>query len=229
MEAAAAFAAGLLGGVHCAGMCGGMSAALSAASRGPALARIAAFNAGRIGSYAAAGMLAGSVGGIAAVAVPLHAAQAALLLLSAVFMVLLGLYVAGWSAWLMRVERAGGSLWRRLSPLLARLFPLDTHAKALAAGALWGWIPCGLVYSMLVLALASGGAGRGALVMAAFGLGTLPALLAAGMAAQRVLEWRRHAGVRRAAGLAIIAAALLTLHRAPGAGELLQLAWLCVT
>ncbi|HYC35552.1 MAG TPA: sulfite exporter TauE/SafE family protein [Usitatibacter sp.] len=229
MEAVlAALAAGFLGGVHCIGMCGGVSASLSAASRGPALRRLLAFNAGRIGSYGVAGALAGSLGSLAAIAMPLHAAQAGLAFVAAAFMVLLGLYVAGWSTWLARLEAAGGGLWRRASSLRARVVPIDSQLKALGAGALWGWVPCGMVYSMLLLALASGSGANGALVMAAFGAGTLPYLLAAGVAAQRLLEWRRHVFVRHMAGLAIIVFGAATLHRAPAANELLRYAWLCV-
>ena len=93
--------------------------------------------------------------------------------------------------------------------------PIDSTAKAAAAGALWGWIPCGLVYSMLALALASGDAVSGALVMAAFGLGTLPNLLAAGLAAQKLLAFRRIPWVRRGAGLAIIALGILGFAHIP--------------
>ena len=98
----------------------------------------------------------------------------------------------------------------------------------MAAGALWGWVPCGLVYSMLALALASGTPQGGALVLAAFGLGTLPSMLAAGFAAQRVLALRGNAWVRRAAGVAIMALAIVGLARVPQVSELLAAGWQCV-
>ena len=220
--AAAAFAAGLLGGVHCAGMCGGIAASLSAASRGPALPRQLAFNAGRIASYSAAGAVAGGAGGVLLASGAVLSAQAAMLVAANVLMILLGLYVAGWGRMLLRVEAMGAPVWRRIEPLRRRCFPIDSGPKAFAAGAVWGWVPCGLVYSMLALALASGGALEGALVMAAFGAGTLPNLLAAGFAAQRVLALRRNPWIRRGAGTLIVALAVIGLLRAPGLPDTLR-------
>jgi sulfite exporter TauE/SafE len=226
--AAAAFLAGLLGGVHCAGMCGGIAGALAAAARGPALARQLAFNAGRIAAYCAAGAAVGATGGALLGAGPVIAAQTAMFVVANALMVLLGLYVAGWGRTVLRLEAAGSGLWWSLAPLRRRLFPVDSTLKALAAGAVWGWVPCGLVYSMLALALAAGGPGEGALVMAAFGLGTLPNLLAAGLAAQRVLALRRRPWIRRTAGLAIIALAVIGLARVPGLGDAVRAGWHCI-
>jgi sulfite exporter TauE/SafE len=227
--ALAAFFAGLLGGVHCAGMCGGIAAALAAASRGPAIARQAAFNAGRIASYGVAGAAAGLTGGALLAVGPLVAAQTAMFVVANALMLMLGLYIAGWSRMVVRMESAGGVLWRRLEPLRRSVMPIDSTAKALAAGALWGWVPCGLVYGMLTLALAAGGALEGALVMLAFGLGTLPNLLAAGFAAQRMLELRSRTWVRQLAGTVIVALAIVGLARVPGIAETLRAGWLCLT
>lgn len=226
--AAAAFAAGLLGGVHCAGMCGGVVAGLAAGARGPLLPRQLAFNAGRIGSYAVAGTLAGALGSLAQLAGPVLFMQTLLFAIANVLMVFLGLYVAGWGTAVLRLERAGSFAWRRIEPLARRFFPIDTPARALGAGALWGWVPCGLVYSMLALAVASGSAASGALVMAAFGLGTLPTLLAAGMAAQRILSARRRPAVRYAAALAIIGMGAVGLARVPGLREAVIAGWACI-
>jgi uncharacterized protein len=226
--AAAAFAAGLLGGVHCVGMCGGIVGSLSAAARGPALPRQLAFNAGRVGSYAIAGAIAGSLGALARLSEPAFAMQIALFAVANVLMLLLGLYIAGWGGVLLRLEAAGGALWRRLQPLTRRVVPIDSAAKAAAAGMLWGWIPCGLVYSMLTLALASGDALSGAGVMVAFGLGTLPNLLAAGFATQKLLALRRLPWVRRAAGLAIMALAVVGFARIPGLPDALAAGWHCL-
>lgn len=226
--AAAALVAGFLGGVHCIGMCGGIAGALSAAARGPALRRQAAFNVGRIVSYTAAGALAGGLGSLVQSLGPVNAAQTALFIVANVFMVLLGLYVAGWGRSLLRLESAGGALWRRIEPLRRHFLPIDSDARALGAGAVWGWIPCGLVYSMLALALASGSAAAGAGVLAAFGLGTLPAMVGAGVAAQRLFEVRRNPWVRRGAGMAIIALAVVGFMRVPMLQELAQAGWVCL-
>ncbi len=227
--AAAAFATGLLGGVHCAGMCGGVVAGLAASARGALLARQLAFNAGRIGSYAAAGALAGGLGALAQLAGPVLFVQTLLFAAANVLLVLLGLYVAGQGRFVLRLERAGASIWRRIEPLARRAFPVDTPRKALAAGALWGWVPCGLVYSMLALAMASGGAASGAAVMAAFGLGTLPVLLTAGLAAQRVLAWRHVPAVRYGAAATIVALGLAGLARVPGVREAALAGWACIS
>ncbi len=226
--ASAAFAAGLLGGVHCIGMCGGIVGTLALEARGPLLARQLAFNGGRIASYAAAGLVAGFVGGLVHAAGAWLGAQMTLFLVANVVMILLGLYVAGWGRMMLRLEAAGRPVWRRIEPVARRMLPIDSSAKALGAGAAWGWIPCGLVYSMLVLAAASGGAWQGAAVMLAFGLGTLPNLLAAGLAAQRLLALRRAPWVRRSAGLAIVVLGVLGLARMPMMREAIIAGWHCI-
>ena len=223
--ASAALAAGLLGGVHCAGMCGGIVGSLSIAAQGPALARQLAFNSGRIASYATAGMLVGALGGLGALAGPALVVQALLLLLANVMMALLGLYIAGWGRTVLRLERLGGVVWRRVEPIARRLFPIDSFVKAFAAGLAWGWVPCGLVYTMLLLALSSGSAAGGALVMAAFGLGTLPTLLAAGFATQRLMALRRIPFVRQAAGSILVVVALAGLARLPALQDAARAGW----
>ena len=226
--AAAALAAGLLGGVHCAGMCGGIVASLSVGARGPILARQLAFNGGRIAAYCLAGAAAGLAGDALQWSGTVAFAQTALFVLANVLMVFLGLYVAGWGRAVLRLESAGRVLWRRVEPLARRLFPIDSTAKALAAGAAWGWVPCGLVYSMLALALASGSVAGGAAVMAAFGVGTLPTLLAAGIAAQRVQALRRAPWIRRAAGTLIVALGIAGFARAPALGDAILAGWRCI-
>ena len=226
--ALAALAAGLLGGVHCAGMCGGIAASLSAASRGNPLSRQAAFNAGRIASYTLMGTAAGLLGQAAILAGPLLGLQTALFVAANVLMIALGLYVAGWGGSVARMEFAGRAVWRRIEPLRRHFFPIDSTARALGAGAVWGWVPCGLVYGMLALALATGSAADGALVMAAFGLGTLPAMLGAGLAASKLLSIRSNPYVRRTAGVLIIGLAAFGLARVPMLHDLVQRGWLCI-
>ena len=226
--ATAAFAAGLLGGVHCVGMCGGIVGTLALESRGPALPRQLAYNLGRIGAYAVAGSIAGLAGSLAHAGGAWLAAQSAMFLVANAVMILLGLYVAGWGRLVLRVEAAGRPLWRRIEPYARRTLPIDSTAKALGAGIAWGWLPCGLVYSMLVLAAASGSAAEGALVMAAFGLGTAPNLLAAGLAAQRLVAIRRAPWVRRGAGLAIAMLGVVGLARLPGLRDAVLAGWHCI-
>jgi uncharacterized protein len=214
--------------VHCAGMCGGIAASLCASARGPTLARQIAFNGGRIAAYAVAGAVFGGVGATLRWSAALQSVQVALFVAANVLMIFLGLYVAGWGRAVLHLESAGGPLWRSIAPLRARLFPVDSSVKAVIAGMVWGFVPCGLVYSMLALALASGGSVPGAAVMLAFGLGTLPNLLAAGLAAQRLLAIRRYPWLRRSAGMGIVVLAAFGLAGVPQVRELALSGWMCL-
>lgn len=207
----AAFLIGLTGGVHCLGMCGGIVGVLTL-SLPPApghplrvrLPYLLAYNLGRISSYVAAGMLAGGIGAWAAHWLSVRHAQFGLQLLAGLFMILLGLYLAGWRQGLSRLERTGGVIWRRIEPLGRRFFPIHTPVQALGIGLVWGWLPCGLVYSVLVWAIGAGGSIQGGLLLLSFGLGTLPVLLAMGAAAATLAGWVRHPAVRLAAGALVI-------------------------
>jgi hypothetical protein len=196
-------AAGLAAGVHCVAMCGGIVAAFDAArpdaSRTIRLREVGAwqrrlaFNAGRISTYAAAGAVAGTLGAAAFAAGALPA-QATLQLAANALLVLVGLYLAGAGRLFAPLEALGMPLWRRLQPLAARLLPARTLPRAYLAGLAWGGLPCGMVYAALAAATFAGGAARGALGMAAFGLGTLPFLFAAGWFAAHLRRWRVAAG-----------------------------------
>ncbi|MGW8389587.1 sulfite exporter TauE/SafE family protein [Pseudoduganella sp. HUAS MS19] len=190
-----------------------------AGANAAALGYVLAYNTGRIGSYmlagAAAGGIAGSIAGLASMA----SAQAVAYWMANLMLVAIGLYLM--DAWrgLARLEAAGGMLWRRVQPLVKLLLPMDTPLKALALGGLWGWVPCGMVYSMLLAAMLSGSALDGALVMGAFGLGTLPMLLAMGMAGARLRQYLQKRAVRIACGLLVLAFGVLGLARAAGGGR----------
>lgn len=207
-----AFLVGLLGGVHCVGMCGGIVGALTLGLPADLQGRtramlpyLIAYNGGRIVSYTAAGALMGGVGWLAANAFAVHQAQQVLQALAGLFMIALGLYLAGWWYGLTRVEEAGTVLWRRLEPLGRRLLPVRRPPQAFILGLVWGWLPCGLVYSVLIWAIAAGTPTDGALLLLAFGLGTLPNLLAMGVFAAALSGWVRRGWVRATAGLLVIA------------------------
>lgn len=185
--------------------------------------RLLAYNAGRIGSYMLAGAVAGGLAGGAASLAKAAVWQTIGFWLANLMLVALGLHLT--NAWrgLVHLEAAGGALWRRLLPLLRSLLPMDTPAKALALGGLWGWVPCAMVYSLLLTAALSGSAARGAAVMLAFGLGTLPMLAALGMLGTQVRRQLQRPAVRTACGLLVLAFGLLGLLRASGAaGPLLH-------
>ncbi len=212
-----ALVVGLLGGVHCLGMCGGIVGALTLGQGGASAGDLhfwqlqLGYNLGRLTSYMAAGALAGGLGLLLAGSVPLAGAQRALSVLAGLFMIVLGLYLGGWWSGLARVEQAGGLLWRRVEPLGRRLLPVRSPFRAFLLGMVWGWLPCGLVYSALIWSLSAGGMVRGALLMGAFGLGTLPNLLLMGAAAGWLAGFLRRPWVRRLAGALVIGFGLMLL------------------
>ena len=202
---------GLLGGGHCLGMCGGLMGALTLAippeQRSRRLRLLLAYNLGRILSYAAAGLLLG-LAGVALASSPL---ATGLRVAAALLLIAMGLYLAGWWSGLTRIEALGRGLWRHVQPLATRLLPVSSLPRALLLGALWGWLPCGLVYSTLLWAASQGDALYSAALMLAFGLGTWPVLLATGLAAERVGSLLRRRGVRMAGGVLVILFGLWTL------------------
>ena len=214
----AAFLVGLLGGVHCVGMCGGIVGALSFGlsediRQQPRrmLPYLLAYNLARISSYTVAGALLGGISALALQLVAINQLQQALLVFAGIFMILLGLYVGGWWPILLRLEQAGGVIWRRIEPLGRRFLPVRSVWHAFLLGLIWGWLPCGLVYSVLIWAMASGGPLEGGLLLLSFGLGTLPNLLAMGLFAATLSRWVRYAWVRWTAGGAIIILGLLEI------------------
>jgi uncharacterized protein len=223
------FVVGLLGSVHCGAMCGGIVGALSLApprpravialrpiAAAPAAVHVAAYNAGRLASYALAGALAGGLVQGASGLAALPALQALAYWLANLMLAALGLHLMGAWSGIAQLERAGQLVWRRVRPALARIGPPDTPGRMFAAGALWGWLPCAMVYSVLVAAMLSGSAGSGALVMLAFGLGTLPMMLALGLAGAGLRRWLRLRPVRLACGALVLAFGVAGLVRAAG-------------
>jgi sulfite exporter TauE/SafE len=210
-QLSAAFLLALLGGLHCAGMCGGFVGALQL-QRPPdvSAARLAAgYHAGRIASYSAAGALVGLLGGglFAADVLPV---QVALLAAGSVMLLAIGASMFGRGAWLKRLEPLGLGIWKLVGPFARRVYPPRSAGQALVAGLAWGWIPCGMVYAALPLALVTGSPAKGALVMLAFGLGTLPNMLVIDVAATRIGGGRgafaaTHAWVKPLAGAVIVA------------------------
>jgi sulfite exporter TauE/SafE len=209
---------GLLGSTHCVAMCGGVVAvacgALPTARRGKPLAQVPytlAYNAGRVASYACAGALAGLLGSTLASFGFAERAFLGLRVLAAALMIAVGLYLAGFVKVLRWAERAGEPVWRRIAPLARRFVPVRTPGHALLLGLMWGWMPCGLVYAALGAAATTGSALGGAATMVAFGLGTLPTLLAMGSAAALVARLGKSPAIRTAAAVAILGFGALQL------------------
>ncbi len=200
LDLSAAFLIGLMGGMHCFGMCGGIMTAV--AIQAPTAQRLpltTAYNLGRISSY----MLAGAASGALGATLDLHQFPV-LRLLAAVMLILMGLYLAGWSTWLTHVEQAGRGLWRCISPLGKRLLPVRNIRQALTLGMIWGWLPCGLVYSTLTWSLASHSWLDGALIMGLFGMGTLPVMLATGWFSHSLKGLVQQQWLRRLGGMLIL-------------------------
>ena len=243
------FMIGLLGSVHCVGMCGGIVGAFSVASAPKAfpvavvaqraatidigalagIVHVVAYNAGRIGSYALAGAIAGGLAGGARTLTGLSVLQIGGYWLANLMLVVLGLYLMDVWRGLTWLEGFGQGLWRRLQPLMKYLLPLDSPLKALALGGLWGWLPCGMVYSVLLTAMLSGSASSGAMVMLAFGLGTLPMLLAMGLFGAQWRRWMQQRVVRMVSGLVVLGFGLLGLLRVANGLPMHWLDALCLT
>lgn len=199
------FVLGFLGGTHCVGMCGGISSAF-ALQLPPHIKRIyliILMNIGRMGSYVLIGVLMGALSQIGSFLHYAHVWQQTLFMAANGLLLLMGLYLAGIFNAAARIDIIGKPIWRQLNPLLNRLLPIQSASACVAVGALWGWLPCGLVYNAALYALGSGSAGKGGLYLLAFGLGTLPNLLAMGVFATQLKTFLQQKSIRLTAGLLI--------------------------
>ncbi|MCE1171351.1 sulfite exporter TauE/SafE family protein [Azovibrio restrictus] len=211
----ALFLVGLLGGTHCVGMCGGIVGALSMGGP-PRWSLHLAYNLGRILSYGLAGLLVGALGAGSLALSEQLPLRLVLLIFANLMLVALGFYMLGATRVLALTEQWGQRLWRRIQPLGKRFLPARTVGQAFPLGLLWGWLPCGLVYSALATALGAGSALEGGLLMLAFGLGTLPNLLLAGLLLARFRTLVQKPLVRALAGFLILAYGLYGLYGALG-------------
>jgi hypothetical protein len=211
-----AFLLGLASTLHCWGMCGGILAAFTLGIPGPGVVNpgqrgllITGFNLGRVTSYVLGGTLAGAIGN-AVVLLPLRAPLfMALQVMAGIILIITALRLGGWlrsGAW---IESAGARLWRNLQPWCRALLPVDRLGRALALGVLWGWIPCGLVYSALAWSAASADPLVGAATMLAFGAGTLPGMLAAGLAGSQISTRLANPALRQGLAAVLILAGVL--------------------
>lgn len=222
---------GALGGTHCAGMCGGIVAALSrqpGRDGAPQWPLHLSYNLGRIASYGVAGALAGAVGSIGLLLDGLLPIQLGLYVTANLLLIAVGLYLAGIGNLVARLEPAGLALWRRVQPLTRHLLPANSVPRALGLGLLWGWLPCGLVYSVLTIALLSGSALGGGAIMLAFGAGTLPGLMAAGLLARRFRALTAAQPVRVASGAVVLSFGVYGLANAATLSEHIKGGLLCL-
>lgn len=210
-----AFVIGLLGGAHCIGMCGGIMNALSFAipeqqrTRGQVTSILILYNFGRIASYSIAGALVGLLGGY----LQQTGSQIgpALRIFAGLMLIAMGLYLAGWWRGLIYLEKLGGYIWKYLQPVGRRLMPVTKPSQALFLGFIWGWLPCGLVYSALTWSVTASHWQQSSLIMFCFGLGTLPAMLLTGTFAHQVKLWIQKTTVRNIAAILIMAFGIWTM------------------
>ncbi len=213
----AAFAVGFMGSLHCIGMCGGISSALSTAlqpQHGNPMLRLFGYqllySIGRISAYATAGAVIGFAGSALYNQLPAHG-PSLLRIFAGIMMILLGFYLSGWWKILNQLERAGTRIWKRIAPTTRRFIPVDRPYKALVLGFLWGWLPCGLVYSALAWSRGAGGAGRGALLRLYFGLGPLPAMISIGAFSHILSDFARASTTRAFAALMLMGFGVWTI------------------
>lgn len=199
-----AFLMGLIGSGHCIAMCGGIASSLQLASnKRQTWLYSFAYNSGRAISYMLAGALVAGISG--QFASQNTTFSVFLSFLAGIFMLLVGVYIMRLAASLQWLEKLGKNLiWQHLIKLNRYLMPIDSPFKALGYGALWGWLPCGLVYSALTWAMTSGSAIDGAFVMLAFALGTFPAMISLGIAAQKLNTLFNHPWTRIILGSMLI-------------------------
>lgn len=206
-----AFVMGLLGGTHCAGMCGGIVSGLTLGisrdnrdNSATLSLYLLAYNSGRILSYIIAGIIISSIGNIADSIGGGMEVRKILTLIASVVMILLGLYLTGWwTVAIIKIEQAGAVLWRTIEPFAKKFIPIRSTRQAVIAGMLWGWLPCGLVYTALLWAMSADTALQGGVIMASFGIGTLPALLGIGYFSNRVIIHLQKQWVRTMAGIMV--------------------------
>ena len=209
----AALLAGLLGSAHCLGMCAGISGLFAVNAEIGTLRRqlpmAVAYNTGRVLTYALLGAIVASFGGALVDAKPTLARP--ILLITGTVIILIGLQVAFNWRFLDPIERMGAVLWRKLAPVAKHFIPVTSLPRALGLGLLWGWLPCGLVYSVLLIAATTAKPTAGAAAMVAFGVGTMPAMVLTGVGAAQLSAFMRRRGARLGLGLVIVALGVLTI------------------
>lgn len=213
-----AFLLGFFSTMHCIGMCGGIIGALSLSlpveirnSKPRLFTFVLSYNVGRLISYSAAGLIAGAVGTSVLQSTGFDQGHAILRIIGISMMVAIGLYLTGWLPQLASVEKIGIPIWKRLEPIGRKLVPVTSIPRAVAYGLVWGWLPCGLVYFVLIWALTAGDAISGALTMLAFGAGTLPTLITAGFMTSWITRFAHSTRARQIVGLIIIVMAIGSL------------------
>jgi sulfite exporter TauE/SafE len=210
---AGALLLGLGGSTHCIGMCGGIGAALGVAAQRNRVLMAFSYNFGRVLSYALLGALFGGALQWFGVSTQPYVPAFGLWLrvIAGLMIIAMGLYVGGWWFGLTRLEKLGAPIWRRIQPYTTKLLPPRTLPAAWLLGMLWGFLPCGLIYSTLSWAAARGNAVESAQLMAVFGLGTLPAMAAVTLGGEQLRTHFQRPMVRQGAGIFLVLIGIVTI------------------
>lgn len=213
-----ALSMGLLSSLHCVTMCGSIMGALTLSlpeeirnSKVKAIPFITSYNLGRITSYTIIGALVGLAGYVFTFSLDNEIGHRSIQIFSAIFMIAAGLYIAGWFPKFAFIEKGGGMLWKKIEPLGRRFMPVKSVGQAYIFGAIWGWLPCGLIYAALILAATTGDPFRSGMTMLMFGLGTMPAVMATGIMVISMVKLSRLSWFRPVTGLTVIALAVVTI------------------
>jgi sulfite exporter TauE/SafE len=206
-----AFSIGLLGGAHCMGMCGGIMGALTMGVADTNYQKrmyfIVLYNVGRISSY----LLIAWIFYLFIDRIQIYFSIQFMRFIAGCLLIAMGLYLANWWRGLVYLEKAGAYLWRYVQPFSRSLLPVKSPYQALFLGAVWGWLPCGLIYSALAYAVAADSALQAVITMLAFALGTLPAVMASGLLAERLVTLVKNTSIRQGMAVLIIVFGVWTL------------------
>lgn len=206
---------GIFSSMHCIGMCGSIIGTLTLSlkpeireKKSKLYPYVLTYNLGRITSYTIAGILIGAIEFILTRPLGEGHGHRVLQILSALIMAGAGFYIAGWFPQFAYIEKSGSWIWKKLEPLGRKLIPVQTLTQGYLFGMVWGWIPCGLVYSTLALAATTGDVVKSTLTMLFFGLGTLPAVMGLGIMASSLARLAKMERFRQAVGVMFIILAL---------------------
>ncbi|MBV1915566.1 MAG: sulfite exporter TauE/SafE family protein [Pseudomonadales bacterium] len=215
-----AFTLGLMGSTHCIGMCGGIMGAMSSLTLDQTVhpllrhrwTQLLLYNFGRILTYSLIGLLFGALSGTL---INFGSAwELVFRIVAGVTLILMGLYLAGFGAVMRLFESSGQHMWKYIQPYTVRFMPPRNMWQLALLGALWGWLPCGMVYSALIWSGAQGSALSSGILMFCFGLGTLPALLFSGSVTGGLAKLLSDIKFRRMLGIIIILYGVWTLYGA---------------
>jgi sulfite exporter TauE/SafE len=208
----AAFVIGLFSSLHCIGMCGSIIGTLTYSlsqelrnNKRILFSIILSYNLGRVASYA----IAGAVVGLLSLPFSQGMAYRFLQLVSAAIMTGAGLYIGGWFPRFAYIEKMGSRFWKLIEPFGRKMIPVKTRSQAMLFGMVWGWLPCGLIYTALALSATTGNVMHSSMTMLAFGLGTLPAVVGVGIMTTLLARLSKARLFKQIVGILFIVFALL--------------------